>query len=200
MTHDFESFAASTLSDWTGVYGVPPTVTKTSALEGERGMDVSFVGVTAQSFVHAVLPAPMSVLRTHFRFDPNSVTLPGGAIQSIAAYVSTGTPIAWLQVRQVTGGYEARVATRRDDGSSAVSEWIALPDASERLTLDWWAASAAGSDNGGARLRRDDGTTSEVRGLDNDQQRSDRLRLGALWGVADAMEGHVFFDDVVIQY
>lgn len=200
MTHDFESVEASTLADWTGVYGVPPTVTKASALEGERGMDVSFVGVTAQSFVHAALPAPKSVVRTYFRFNPNSVALPGGAIQSFAAYVSSGTPIAWLQVRQVAGGYEARVATRRDDGSSAVSAWMVVADGPERLTLDWWAASADGAGNGGARLRRADGTTSEVRGLDNDQQRSDRVRVGALWGVVEEMEGHVYFDDVVIQY
>lgn len=195
-----DNFESGTLAFWTGTYGTAPLVKKAAALAGEYGLEVSFVGATDQSFVTKTLPAPQPLVRTRFRFDPNSFVLPSGVVQSIAAQVATGVPIAWLQLRAATTGYEARVATRQDDGGTALSPWIALADAPDNLTFDWWSATSASKANGGARLRLGDGATSEVRLVDNDQQRPDRFRLGALWGVVTATEGVIRFDDVVIQY
>ncbi len=195
--HGFES---GDLSGWTGTYGTAPTVTQAAALRGSYGMDASFDGVTAQSFVFMNLPARKSLIRAEFRFDPNSFALPEGIQQSIAAFVAAdGTPIGWMQLRN-KDGYWVRVVARLDDGSQATSGWMPLPDQPQVMTFDWWAASAAGANDGGVRVRQNGTNTSELRTLDNDQLGVDQFRLGALWGVVDETEGHLYFDDVTLRY
>jgi hypothetical protein len=195
--HGFES---GNLSGWTGTYGTAPTVTQAAALRGSYGMDASFDGVTAQSFVFMNLPARKSLIRAEFRFDPNSFALPEGIQQSIAAFVTAdGTPVGWMQLKK-KDGYWVRVVARLDGGSQAASEWVPLPDQPQVMTFDWWAASAAGANDGGVRVRQNWTNTSELRTLDNDQLGVDQFRLGALWGVVDATEGHLYFDDVTLRY
>lgn len=193
-------FESGNLAGWTGTYGTAPAVTQAAALRGGYGMDASFDGVTAQSFVFMNLPARKPLIRAEFRFDPNSFALPEGIQQSIAAFVAAdGTPIGWMQLKK-KDGYWVRVVARLDGGSQAASEWVPLPDQPQGMTFDWWAASAAGANDGGVRVRQNGTNTSELRTLDNDQLGVDQFRLGALWGVVGETEGHLYFDDVTLRY
>jgi len=196
----FESGSPSLI--WDGTYGTPaPLVKKGATLHGEYGLDVSFAGASGQSFLYMNLPASKRVVRSELWFDPNSLALDAGAEQSIAAWVAAdGTPIGWLQLK-LDGGYQVPAVALLDDGSQAGTPWVSIPDQPQKLTFDWWAASARGIANGGIRIRQNaGGAAAEVRTLDNDLKVVDQFRLGALWGVTAGTEGHLYFDDVAVTF
>ncbi len=62
------------------------------------------------------------------------------------------------------------------------------------LSLGWQAATGAGASNGSLTLWIDDTQQASLTGVDNDTQRMDRARLGALTEVDTGTRGTYYFD------
>jgi hypothetical protein len=179
--------------------GPAPLVTSVAALQGEKGLAVSHEGGTTLSFVQHFFPDTRELVRAEMAFDPNSIELQGITPETLLQLSDYGLPIAWLELQRNRGPLQIRVAARLDNGSTATSAWLTLPDAPTTWVFDWWA----GKPNlypGGVRVRLGNGTTVEHRSSALNFPRARSVRFGAVANVAAATEGSVFFDAVTLRY
>jgi hypothetical protein len=179
--------------------GPAPLVTSAAALQGEKGLAVSHAGGTTVSFVQHFFPDTRGLARSEVWFDPNSFELHGSTPETILQLSDYGLPIAWLELQRVRGPLQIRVAARLDNGTTAPSAWLVLPDEPTNLVFDWWV----GKPNlypGGVRVRLSNGTAVEHRSTSLNFPRARSIRFGAVANVATATEGTIYFDDVTLRY
>jgi hypothetical protein len=100
-----------------------------------------------------------------------------------------------LEFRISNGVYQLRGSLRRDDSTWATSSWYAISDAPHAIELAWQAATAPGANNGSLTLWVDGLQKGVLSGIDNDIQRIDRIRLGAIAGLDAGTFGSYYFDD-----
>ena len=140
--------------------------------------------------------------RARFYIDPNSILMGSSDIHTIfAGYPSSGStnPVLRIQIRKVTGAqpYQVQVGIRRDNNTWVYSAWFGMTDAPHGIEIDWRAASAPGSNDGRLTLWIDGSQKADLTGIDNDQQRVDRVRLGAVDGLDPGTRGTYCFDAFV---
>lgn len=179
--------------------GSAPVVTSEAALTGEKGLAVGHAGNTTISFVQHFFPDIRELARAEIGFDPNSVELHGSTVETFLQLSDYGLPIAWLEIQRNRGPLQIRGAARLDNGTTATSAWLSLPDAPTNLVFDWWA----GKPNlypGGVRVRLSNGTSVEHRSTGLNFPRARSVRIGAVANVAAATEGSFYFDDLTLRY
>jgi hypothetical protein len=134
--------------------------------------------------------------RARFYFDPNSLPMTIGDTHLIfQGFTGSGTTLV-LQVefRYQATGYEVRALLMNDAKVWIPTNWIPISDASHSLELDWRAATAAGTNNGGLTFWVDGVQQADLASVDNDTRRIDQVRLGALTGIDTGTRGTYFFD------
>ncbi len=92
-----------------------------------------------------------------------------------------------------SGGHEARLEARRDDGTFAATpagQEIALPPGWHRLRLEW----RAGAGDGTLSLSLDGAPAGGLSGLQNGGQRVDAVDWGTVAGSLGATSGHLDLD------
>lgn len=101
-----------------------------------------------------------------------------------------------IRLGMINGQFQMRLVTTVD-GASAWTGWIPIPNptAAKEVTMEWWAASAPGADDGGIRMLLDDVLFAELLGLDNDTHAIDRSHIGAVGGVDAGTQGTFHIDD-----
>lgn len=179
--------------------GPAPLVTSAAALQGEKGLAVSHTGSTTVTFVQHFFPDIRGLARAEVGFDPNSVELQGSTPETFVQLSDYGLPIAWLEIQRNRGSFQLRVAARLDNGTTATSAWLVLPDAPTNLVFDWWVGKPD-LYPGGVRVRLSNGTAVEHRSTSLNFPRARSIRLGAVANVATATEGSFYFDDVTLRY
>jgi subtilisin-like proprotein convertase family protein len=191
----FESGSFGRWSSTSTLDGGDLSVKAAAALAGTRGMSILFDDTVAL-YVTDDSPSAETRYRARFKFDPNSLVLPNGLAHYIFyGYQGTSTVVLRLEFRISSGVYQLRGALRRDDNTWTTSSWYAISDAPHAIEVDWRAASAPGANNGSLTLWIDGVQKGPFAGVDNDAQRVDRIRLGAIAGLDAGSQGSYYFDD-----
>ena len=170
-------------------------VTSQAALEGTRGMRAR-IDDNAAIFVQDNTPNNVNVYDVHFHFDPHSIVMAN--LNSHTIFVGTdfqGTIVQALRVelRFSNGAYQIRAGSRNDNLTWTNTAWFTIGDAEHQIEVEWDAASP-GETDGKLKLKIDDVVRANRQGLDNNNFRIDRARLGALAGIDSGTRGIYYFD------
>jgi hypothetical protein len=131
--------------------------------------------------------------RARFYFDPNGIAMADAS----AHYIFIGydaSSVFQVDFRISGGNYQIRLRQNNDAGSVSSTNWATISDAPHSIELEWWAATAAGANNGGVTLWIDGVQSAGLTGVDNDTRRIDRVSLGAVSGVDTTTLGAYFID------
>lgn len=202
FTDGFETLTAS----WDGVgellNGGSLSTSPEAATVGQRGLLVSLSGLAdARASLRDDLNQPARSLDTSFYLDSSNLNLPSGSDvrilfgQSRIQGVTTG--VLSLRLFSVPFGFNIRyleVSARRDNGTWAVADPVLLSGEPRLLRVQWKAATAALA-NGFAALSVGDDTKIVVENLDNDAQRIDFVRFGAVALVDAGTSGQIYLDE-----
>jgi hypothetical protein len=151
--------------------------------------DNNSINVTDES------PNAESRYRARFYFDPNSITmLDNEDFYLLHGYSGTSTVTLRIKFRQSSGAYQIQSSLLNDSSTWILSSWITISDAPHSIELDWQASTAVGANNGGLTLWVDGLQQANLSGVDNDTQRIDRVRLGAVTGLSSGTRGTCYFD------
>jgi hypothetical protein len=110
------------------------------------------------------------------------------------AVLTTGSQVFKLDFRIFSGAYQIRLRQNNDANSVSSSNWVTISDAPHYIEIYWWAASAAGANDGGITLWVDGTQSGSLSGLDNDLRRIELVELGAPSGVDVTTSGVYFMD------
>jgi hypothetical protein len=141
-------------------------------------------------------PTAETHYRVRFYFDPNSIPMAvGDAHWLFQGFAGSGTTqVLQVELRFQATGYEVRALLFNDVKVWISTSWIPLSDALHALELDWRAATAPGTNNGGLTFWIDGVQQGNLTAVDNDTRRIDQVRLGAASGVDTGTRGTYFFD------
>jgi M6 family metalloprotease-like protein len=191
-----DSFESGNLSRWSScVTDVRDLAVTTQAkLAGNYGMQATLDDNVS---IYCTDNSPNGELRYHatFRFDPNSIAMAGGDMHRIFyGYSGNSKVVLRVEFRFSSGKYQLRVALLNDGTTWSNSGWFTITDMPHAIELDWKAAKAAGANDGSLTFWIDGVQKARLAGFDNDTQRIDRVRLGALTGIDTGTRGTYFFD------
>jgi hypothetical protein len=191
-----DGFESGNLSAWTsnandlGDLGASPA----SALVGSQGLQ-ALIDDTVSIYVNDDTPNAEMRYRARFYFDPNSITMASGDAHFIfKGFIGTATDVLQVEFRSSAGAYQLRAKLLNDSAAFVVTNWFTITDAPHAIELDWRAATAVGANNGGLTFWIDNVQQADLTGVDNDVERIDRVRLGALAGMDVGTSGTYFFD------
>jgi PKD repeat protein len=171
------------------------SVTTGAAMVGTYGMQV-LIDDSNQVYVTDYTPDAESRYRARFYFDPNSITMAHGDYHYILwSFSPANKSMFMIGFQYAFGSYRLRITTYTDTGSFLASAWQPISDEGHFVEIDWQAASGAGANDGQYTLWIDGEERSSMSGLDNDTQRVERIRLGALWGIDSATTNGTYFFD-----
>ena len=194
---DFESGELD-LWDAVSVVGTgSATVSPAAALEGFSGLAVSLPPQLGAPMVRLVenLPEPQHHIRGSFLLDASQLQMPAGAAFSLLdSLAGTDKPFA-VQLVDTASGHALRLRVL-DGGGTVAGPPVSIPQEALQVHVEWWASSAPGLTNGGARLWIDRRLVSEMLDLDTGAQGVTRLRLGAVAAVDVGTSGTLRFDGV----
>lgn len=169
-------------------------VTNAAALNGSNwGLEVDSTG-GGDAWVEDQSPSDETHFIARFWFDPNTFMLsevPGDGesvriFQGQEQSPSTAILRVYVIQRDNAGNpqYRVRVFARRDGNTGwAKSQGVVLGNAPRQIEVEWQAASAIGANDGFIRITRvDNGSFKEVTGIDSDERRIGRARLGIFTG------------------
>ena len=168
------------------------SVNPVAVLVGSNGMQ-ALINDTATLYVTDETPNAELRYRARFYFDPNSITMTDGS----AHYLFTGydaTVAFHVDFRISAGSYQIRLRQYNDAGSVSSTNWVTISDAPHVVEMEWWAASAAGANNGGVNLWIDGVASAGLAGVDNDTRRIDRVSLGATGALDVGTSGTYYLD------
>jgi CARDB len=153
-------------------------------------------------FVRDDTPNAEPRYRARFYFDPNSIPMTTGdahfIFKGFSGTPSTNTEILRVELQRTSTGYQVRASLLNDGTLWINTAWLTLEDRPQPIELDWRAATAAGTNDGGLTLWIDDGLyQSSTSNVDNDTRRIDFVRLGALTGIDAGTRGTYYFDEFV---
>ncbi|MEM7352047.1 MAG: Ig-like domain-containing protein, partial [Acidobacteriota bacterium] len=193
-----DDFETGDLAAWSQVVassGGSVTADTAAAAEGVFGLAIDPASGTGFFYVEDDSPVNERHFRARLRFNTDDFTLPTGAEHSLLSGLVPGSNAFSLRLANSGGGPQLRLAVSRDNDSQALSAKVDIAaDAWHRLFVDWWAATAPGSSDGGARLWLNGRLVAEILGVDNDGRAVDRVRLGAAAGLDAGSSGRYFFD------
>ena len=187
-------FESGNSSDWSSASsgGGDLSVSPSAALMGSNGMQVA-INDTTNLYVNDDTPNAEQRYRARFYFDPNSITMTDGNFHSIfTGYDATG--MLHVDFRFSGRNYQIRLRQYNDSSSSQSTNWTTISDALHSIEMEWWAATAAGANNGGVNLWIDGVQSGSLSGVDNDTRRIDSVRLGAVTGVDATTLGAYYLD------
>lgn len=191
-----DSFESGNLSAWTSnsTGGGDLNVNAAAALVGGQGMQAVINDNTAL-YVTDDTPSAEPRYRVRFYFDPNSVVMGNKDAHFIfRAFAGTSTVVLQMEFRFSSGAYQIRARALNDSGTWISSNWFTISDASHFIEFDWRAATSAGANNGSLTLWIDGTQQTNLTGMDNDTQRIDSARLGAVTGIDTSTRGNTYFD------
>ncbi len=195
-----DDFEGGDLSLWDGVQVVGQgdvRVDPAAALEGLLGLAVELPVQVGAPQVRLIdnLPEAQRHYRISFLLDPSGLRLPSGAAFSLLDGRSGATkPFA---VQLVGGAKESSLRLRvLDGGVTFPGPQTTLRSATAQIHMEWWASSAPGRPDGGARLWIDRHLVSELLGLDTGDVAVTTVRLGAVSAVDAGTVGVLYFDEV----
>jgi hypothetical protein len=157
------------------------SVNASSALVGNSGMQV-VVDDTVSIYVTDERPTAESRYRARFYLDPNSITMGDGQ----DFYIFTGydtSSVFQVQLGFSAGNYRIRLRQTNDSAGTTSTAWVTISDALHSIEIEWWAATAAGANNGSATVWIDGVQSGNLSGIDNDAHRIEYVRLGAISGL-----------------
>ena len=171
------------------------SVSTAAALIGSQGLQ-AVIDDSTTIYVTDDTPNAETRYRARFYFDPNSIPMTTGDAHYIfKGFIGTATEVLRAEFRQLSGIYQLRAALLLDGGTTWVStNWFTISDAPHFIELDWRAATIAGANDGSLTLWIDGTQQANLTGMDNDTQRIDRVRLGALTGIDTGTRGTYYFD------
>ena len=138
--------------------------------------------------------------RARFYFDPNSIGMASGDSHYIFwGYNPSSGDVFRMNFRYWAGNYQLQAFTYLDGGSVRATPWQTLSDEAHFVELDWQAGSGVGADDGQMTLWIDGVEQASLSGLDNDTQRGEFVRLGAIAGVDNGTRGTYYFDAFASQ-
>jgi hypothetical protein len=131
--------------------------------------------------------------RARFYFDPNSITMTDGNAQYI--FSGQDATVAFQVDFRISGGsYQIRLRQYNDAGGVTSTNWVTISDAPHSIELEWWAATAAGANNGGITLWVDGVQSGGLTGVANDTRRIESVQLGAVSGIDAGTLGTYYMD------
>jgi hypothetical protein len=189
-----DGFESGSLSTWSSNRpdGGDLSASTSAALVGSNGMQV-VVDDTVSIYVTDELPNAETHYRARFYLNPNSISMGEG----MDFYIFTGyqtSSVFQLQLGFSAGNYRIRLRQQNDSNTTTSTAWINIANGSNVIEIEWWAASAAGANNGGANLWIDGVPSGALSGLDNDTRRIEFVRLGAISGLNAGTLGTYYMD------
>ena len=148
---------------------------------------------TVAIYVTDELPNAETRYRARFYLNPNSITMGEG----VDFYIFTGYQTAsvfQVQLGFSAGNYRIRLRQQNDSNTTTSTAWINIANGSNVIEIEWWAASAAGANNGGANLWINGNPSGSLLNLDNDTRRIEFVRLGAISGLNAGTLGTYYLD------
>ena len=148
---------------------------------------------TVSIYVTDELPNAETHYRARFYLNPNSITMGEG----VDFYIFTGydtSSVFQVQFGFSAGSYRIRLRQQNDSNTTTSTAWINIANGSNVIEIEWWAASAAGSINGGANLWINGIPSGCLSNLDNDTRRIEFVRLGAISGLNAGTVGTYYLD------
>jgi YD repeat-containing protein len=188
LTHTFSAVWSSSVTD-----GGDLSVTPAAKLVGNYGMQ-AVVDDTTAIYVRDDTPASETRYRFRFHFDPNSITMANGDYHSIVEAGATNLAVIVNFKYSTASGYQLKAKARKDDGTYADLAYYSISDAPHVVEVEWTAATAAGANNGTTSLWIDGALKETYSGIDNDAQRVDWVKLGAVSGLDAGTSGTYYFD------
>jgi hypothetical protein len=189
-----DGFESGSLSAWSSNRpdGGDLSVTTSSALVGSNGMQ-AVVDDTVAIYVTDELPNAEPHYRARFYLNPNSISMADG----MDFYIFTGyhtSSVFQVQLGFSAGNYRIRLRQQNDSNATTSTAWFNITNASNVIEIEWWAASAAGANNGGANLWINGNPSGSLTNLDNDTRRIEFVRLGAVSGLNAGSAGTYYLD------
>jgi hypothetical protein len=170
------------------------SVSSSAALVGSHGMQV-VINDTTGIFVTDMTPNTEPRYRARFYFDPNGISMAeGNAHYLLLGLDVNATSFFQLDFRFSGGSYQIRLRQKDDSAAQTSTTWVTITDAPHFIEMEWWAATAAGANNGGVNLWIDGALTGSLGSLDNDTERIDMVRLGAATGIDANTLGTYYID------
>jgi predicted phosphodiesterase len=189
-------FESGNFSAWSSATtgGGDLSVSSPAALVGSKGMQV-LINDTTSLYVTDLTPNAEPRYRARFYFDPNSITMTDGNSHYIFMGLAPDTSSVFqIDFRFSGGNYQIRVRQKDDSGLQTTTAWVTIGDAPHVIEMEWWAASVAGANNGGINLWIDGFPSGSLSNLDNDTERIDSVRLGAVTGIKAGTLGTYYID------
>jgi hypothetical protein len=173
------------------------SVTASAAMIGNYGMQV-LIDDNNVVFVEDQSPTYETKYRARFYFDPNSISMGNNNAHYIFfAMNSAQANVLQVELRYFARQYQLRVNLLDDTMSYSRTSWVPISDTSHYIEVYWYAANNPGSNDGGLTLWIDGNQSGTLVSVDNDTQRIETVRLGALFGVDKGTRGTYYFDDFV---
>ena len=188
---DFESGGLSAWSSASTGAG-DLSVTTSAALIGSNGMQAVINDITAMYTVDNT-PNAEPHYRARFYFDPNSISMLDGN----AHYIFVGydaNAVFNIDFRFSGGSYQIRLRQQNDSLAATSTAWVTISDAPHFIEMEWWAATAAGANNGGVMLWIDGVQVGSLNDLDNDTRRIEQVRFGAVSQIDAGTLGAYYLD------
>jgi hypothetical protein len=190
-----DSFESGNLSAWSGssTDGGDLSVSSSAALVGSQGLQ-AVIDDTNALYVTDDRPNAEPRYRMRFYFDPNSISMANGDTHLLLRGYSGSTIVLRVEFGFSAGGYQIRAALLSDNSSWTESNFFPISDDPHFIELDWRAATAAGTNDGGLTIWIDGVQQVDLINIDNDTWRIDRARLGAVASLDAGTSGTYFFD------
>lgn len=192
-----DDFEGSDFSAWTGAVQAAGVLSRSpgAALEGAQGLEVD---ITSSHPAGAFLYDDSLDRETHywatFRLDSGDLVMAEGDSFLLFGGAGPGGWVVSVRLAQIGGQKMMRVIALEDDLGWVGSVIEPLPPGTVDLSLEWWASSGPGKNNGGARLRAGEQGIGSLRNLDNDSLHLTRGSIGAVGGLDAATSGSFAVD------
>ena len=168
------------------------SVSGSAALVDSNGMQVVINDAT-NIYTTDNTPNAEPRYRARFYFDPNSILMADGSAHYIFMGYDTSA-VFNMDFRFSGGNYQIRLRTLDDSQVAQSTAWVTISDAPLFIEMEWWAATAAGANNGGINLWINGIQNGAVSNVDNDTRRIESARLGAVAGIKAGTIGTYYLD------
>jgi hypothetical protein len=190
-----DGFETGNTSAWTASANpAGPSVSGGAALVGSTGLQINLTS-NADTYLRDDRPNGEARYRVRFYFDPN--TLPMAELDSFPlfyGYQGSNIVVTRIDLRRTGNQYQLRAGLISDIGVWKYTPYYPLRDEATMVEIEWQAATAVGANNGYLAFWLDSSPLARLTAIDNDTQRIDSVRLGAVTGVDTGTRGAFYLD------
>ncbi len=193
-----DGFESGTTAAWKRAVG-NVSVVQPGLDDSGFALEVRVTGTRKKSYVLTKKPKRETTLTATLLVDPNEVDLGGGRVDIL--HLAAGKkPIAILRLIAAGARYEVALLVRQDVGGLTEIGRTRLNRRGEtRIGVEWTRASGPNTPNGSARLLKGTRIRAERADLQNRRWVIKTVRAGLPKGSADALEGSIVLDEVIIS-